>query len=87
MKYFVSVICKILSLPNGLINYTSVTIHGGFPVDTEAIFSCKCGYLLSGPKSRICETSGNWSLSATACAQSTTTSRLLLFLPITKQMI
>ena len=87
MKYFVSVICPALSLLNGLINYNKVSVNGGFPVDTEVVFSCKCGYSQSGPSSRICEPFGTWSLRTTTCDQSTTNSRLLLCQLIIQEMI
>ena len=87
MKYFVSVTCQVLSLPNGLINYNKLFVNGGFPVDTEAFFSCKCGYSQSGPSSRICDLSGTWSLTTTTCDQSTTNNRLLLCQLIIQEMI
>ena len=58
-KYFLAVTCESLSLSNGNINYDNDEVDGGYPVDTEASFSCNSGYQRSGSSSATCQTSGS----------------------------
>ena len=64
---FVVVLCKYRRIRNGEgeIKYTRSPVttkkgSHGYPIGTEATFSCLRGYDLSGPTSVTCQKSGIW---------------------------
>ena len=59
-----------LSLPCGTVAYNRNRVNGGYPVGTRADFSCNYGYSRSGPRSRTCQTSGNWNQQTPTCNRS-----------------
>ena len=54
------VTCAPLNFQLGFVNYTPCAHNGEYMVGTVASISCNCGFHQSGPKSRTCQTNGNW---------------------------
>ena len=62
-KFYVLLVvtCPALNLANGNIIFTDSTLeNGGYPVGTDASFTCNEGYFLIGSESTTCKTSGAW---------------------------
>ena len=66
MSCFVVATCTPLRFENGEVWYTEPLVHGGYPVDTRAYFTCNAtdGYVLDQLTSltnyRHCQQSGTW---------------------------
>ena len=72
IEVFITVLCPILSLSNGVVDYSRGEVNGQYPVDTVATFSCNPGYSRSGYNSSTCLTPGNWNQQTPICSESNT---------------
>ena len=60
--YFNTATCVAQNLTNGQVKYSEPALtNGRYPVDTVTSYTCNYKYTYSGPVTRACETSGNWS--------------------------
>ena len=58
-----TVLCRSLSLTNGMISYSDPTLGVG----SVATHSCDTGYTLIGGSTRTCQSDGTWSGSEITC--------------------
>lgn len=63
---FVAVICKELSLDNGMVVVSSSRV-GVIVEGSMATHSCNANFILNGSVIRICQSNGLWSASAPIC--------------------
>ncbi len=63
---FCAVICPDLSISNGAVLYSDLTIRFPRPVGSTATYTCDTGYLISGTASTMCTVSG-WSGTPPSC--------------------
>ena len=56
-------------MTNGEVDYDQDpdSMISQYPIGTNASFRCLSGYILEGPSSRTCQTSGNWNQQQPRC--------------------
>ena len=70
--------CEPLTLENGNVTYSTSLVANGYPALTTAYFSCNVGYL-SGPLSRTCQLSGDWTGTNPTCVRGDDITLITLF--------
>ena len=68
------VICWVLNIGAGGVNYNKPQVNGRYPVGTIATFYCNSGYDLSETSSTTCQSSGHWAYLVVMCTLSATPS-------------
>ena len=69
MQLLFLVTCETLTLENGNVTYNTSLVGNGYLATTTASFSCHVGYTVSGPLSRMCQESGDWTGTNPRCVQ------------------
>ena len=69
MQLLSLVTCETLTLENGNVTYNTSLVDNGYLATTTASFSCHVGYTVSGPLSRMCQESGDWTGTNPRCVQ------------------
>ena len=72
--YFTLVLCKALSLDNGVVSYNKPLVNGVYHIGTGAYIVCNPGYVSSDPQFIMCQPFGAWSSQITCTSISMQTS-------------